>query len=93
MTKKDLENLILKQDPELDEDDVKSVTDLIFERIKTNLANGIEVSIPNFGKFKIVEKSARLGKNPKTGETIQVSETRGVRFANSKTVKEILNEK
>jgi len=91
MTKKELEALMLKKDPELNEDDLKVVTDLIFEKIKVKLSNGIEVSVANFGKFKIVEKSEREARNPKTGEKIKIEEKRGVRFANSKTVKDLLN--
>ena len=54
--------------------------DLIFDEICESLINGEEVKFAGFGTFKILDKSARIGRNPKTGETAIVSARRVASF-------------
>jgi len=54
--------------------------DLIFDEICESLINGEEVKFAGFGTFKILDKSARIGRNPKTGETAIVSARRVTSF-------------
>ncbi|MCR5193924.1 MAG: integration host factor subunit alpha [Alphaproteobacteria bacterium] len=49
------------------------LVDLVFDEICESLINGEEVKFAGFGSFKILNKSARIGRNPKTGETAIVS--------------------
>ncbi|MGO8942438.1 MAG: integration host factor subunit alpha [Syntrophobacteraceae bacterium] len=46
------------------------IIDTLFELIKQSLQNGEEVLISGFGKFLVLEKQARIGRNPQTGEPI-----------------------
>ncbi len=54
--------------------------DVIFDEICESLINGEEVKFAGFGTFKILDKSARIGRNPKTGETAIVSARRVTSF-------------
>ena len=56
------------------------LVDLIFEEICESLINGEEVKFSGFGTFKILDKSARIGRNPKTGETAIITARRVVSF-------------
>jgi DNA-binding protein HU-beta len=91
LTKKELEQLIIDKDETIGKDVLKTVTDMIFDLTAEKLSKNVEVSVPNFGKFKIVEKEARTGRNPQTGETVRIKARRSVKFSNSKTLKDTLN--
>ena len=54
--------------------------DVIFDEISEALVNGEEVKFAGFGTFKILDKAARVGRNPKTGETAIVSARRVTSF-------------
>lgn len=54
--------------------------DVIFDEICESLIKGEEVKFAGFGTFKILDKSARIGRNPKTGETAIVSARRVTSF-------------
>lgn len=69
---------------------VAMVYDNIFDITGEMLAEGEKVTIPNFGTFLISERPARQGRNPATGETINISASRYVRFKNSQNLKDRL---
>jgi DNA-binding protein HU-beta len=71
--------------------DARKVVDGIFEAIVAAATSGNEVSISGFGKFKIKESAAREGRNPATGETIQIAASKKLGFAPAKAVKDRLN--
>ena len=52
--------------------------------VRKALKNGERVSIPGFGSFSITERKARKGRNPRTGETIQIAAKSVVKFKASK---------
>ncbi len=52
--------------------DAKSALEATLEEIAKQLAAGNEIRLTGFGKFSAVERSAREGRNPKTGETMQI---------------------
>ena len=56
------------------------LVDVIFDEICESLINGEEVKFAGFGTFKILDKSARVGRNPKTGEIAIVTARRVVSF-------------
>ena len=56
------------------------LVDLVFDEIGEALVNGEEVKFAGFGTFKILDKSARMGRNPKTGEAAIVSARRVASF-------------
>jgi DNA-binding protein HU-beta len=65
--------------------------DIIFETISNALAKGDSVQISGFGTFEVRERAARTGRNPKTGETIQIAASKAVGFKAGKTIKEKVN--
>ena len=50
----------------------KSVS-AVFDAIQNSLANGNEVTVSGFGSFRVVERSARQGRNPQTGESMTIA--------------------
>lgn len=59
----------------------------IFDTIKERLGKGEEVAIAGFGSFKVVDRKARMGVNPKTGEKIQIAATKAPKFKAGKELK------
>ncbi|MBV8912295.1 MAG: HU family DNA-binding protein [Acetobacteraceae bacterium] len=55
------------------------------------IARGQEVSVQGLGKFKVADRPAREGRNPATGETIQIAASRKAAFAPAKPLKDKLN--
>jgi DNA-binding protein HU-beta len=53
--------------------EAKSAVEATLEEISTQLAAGNEIRLTGFGKFSAVERSAREGRNPKTGESMQIA--------------------
>ena len=56
------------------------------------LAEGEDVNLTPFGKFEVVERAAREGRNPQTGETMSIPAKNAVKFKPSKGLKEIVNQ-
>lgn len=63
----------------------------IIEIVKDALKDGEDVSLKGFGVFETVERAARVGRNPQTGETLQIPSCRYPKFSPSKVLKESLN--
>ncbi len=60
--------------------DAYKLVDVIFDEIGEALVNGEEVKFAGFGTFKILEKNARMGRNPKTGEPAVITARKVVTF-------------
>lgn len=60
--------------------DAYKMIDIIFEEIGESLVNGEDVKFSGFGTFKILTKSARIGRNPKTGVPAVISARRVAAF-------------
>jgi DNA-binding protein HU-beta len=71
--------------------DAKKMVDAVFAAVADAAAKGEEVSISGFGKFKVKESAAREGRNPATGETIQIAASKKLGFTPAKAVKDKLN--
>ena len=65
--------------------------DVVFDAITRNIAKGEDVTINDFGKFKKVDRKARKGRNPFTGETIQIKASKKPRFLPAKGLKEVIS--
>jgi len=63
----------------------------VFEAIKGSLKKKDQVAISGFGTFKVKETKARTGRNPKTGESIQIPAKKKIAFKASKDLKALLN--
>jgi DNA-binding protein HU-beta len=64
--------------------------EVVFDAIVRNISKGEDVMINDFGKFKKVDRPARMGRNPFTGETIQIKASKKVRFLPAKGLKEVI---
>ncbi|AYO75744.1 MULTISPECIES: HU family DNA-binding protein [Sphingomonadaceae] len=71
--------------------DARAVVDLVFASIADAAASGEEISLNGFGKFKVKDSPAREGRNPSTGETIQIAASKKLGFAPAKALKDKLN--
>ena len=71
--------------------DARKVVDAVFAAIADAAAKGEEVSLNGFGKFKVKESAAREGRNPATGEPMQIAASRKLGFTPAKAVKDKLN--
>ncbi|AOH85839.1 integration host factor [Sphingomonas panacis] len=71
--------------------DARKTVDTVFTAIAQAAAAGEEVSLNGFGKFKVKDTPAREGRNPATGETIQIAASKKLTFAPAKAVKDKLN--
>lgn len=71
--------------------DARKYVDSVFEAIVDAAAKGEEVALNGFGKFKVKESAAREGRNPATGETIQIAASKKLAFSPAKAVKDKLN--
>lgn len=63
----------------------------VLETIKSTLKSGEKVTIPGFGTFEARQRNARTGRNPQTGETIQIAASKTPGFKAGKQFKDALN--
>jgi DNA-binding protein HU-beta len=75
----------------LKKSEAASIVDFIFDTIATNLQLQQEVDIHGFGKFLVAEREARLGRNPRTGEAVDIAAKNVVRFKAAKALSETVN--
>jgi DNA-binding protein HU-beta len=90
MNNSDLADQIAATDG-LSKADARKLVDGVFDAIATAAANGDEISISGFGKFKVKETAAREGRNPATGATIQIAAAKKLGFTPAKAVKDKLS--
>jgi DNA-binding protein HU-beta len=64
----------------LSKKDASNAVDAVLKAIEDALRSGDEVSFTGFGKFHVAERGAREGRNPRTGETMQIAATKVPRF-------------
>ncbi|WP_166931671.1 HU family DNA-binding protein [Asaia sp. As-1742] len=72
--------------------DTRKVLDTLIETMTAAAKAGDEITLPNFGKFKVKEVAAREGRNPATGATIQIAASRKLAFTPAKALKDSLND-
>lgn len=73
--------------------DAKKALDIIFDEITSALVQGNRVELRNFGILSLRTRKPRTGRNPKTGEKVQVSQKKVPFFKAGKAVKKALNKK
>ena len=61
--------------------EAEAAVNAVTDTIKETLQRGGDVSITGFGKFSVAERSARQGRNPQTGETIQIAASKAPKFS------------
>ena len=87
LTKSDIvENL--NNEIGLNKREAKELVDMLFDDIKSLLSEGHEVKLSGFGNFQLRDKSPRPGRNPRTGEDVEISARRVVTFKSGQKLKE-----
>ena len=71
--------------------DAERVINATFETIAAGLAKGDKVAVSGFGNFEVKAREARVGRNPRTKETIQIPATRLPAFKASKALKDSIS--
>lgn len=90
LNKSDLASRVAEE-TDLGTGDAKLAVDKAFEVIERTLADGGEISIAGFGKFTTSARAARTGRNPQTGEAIQIAAATVPRFSASSALKRAVN--
>ena len=91
MIKSELVQLITDKNPHLYQRDVENIVNAILEEITSALAAGNRVELRGFGAFSVKNRPARTGRNPRTGESVQVDEKWVPFFKTGKDLRERLN--
>lgn len=90
MNKTDLVSIIAKQ-AQISKDAAKEAVDATFDSIASALRSGDTVRIVGFGNFQVAQRKASTGRNPRTGEAIQIPASRIPKFKAGKALKEAVN--
>ena len=72
----------------LNKREAKELVDMLFNDIKNLLSEGHEVKLSGFGNFQLRDKSSRPGRNPRTGEDVEISARRVVTFKPGQKLKD-----
>lgn len=92
MIRSELLQEIARENPELNASEVEQVVDIFFGEIEGRLAEGGRVELRGFGAFSTRERDARKGRNPRTGESVDVPAKRVPYFKPGKEMRERLND-
>jgi len=90
MNKSDLIDAVAEAS-ELTKNQASLAIDAMIDSIANALKDGDSVSLIGFGTFKVSTRSARSGRNPKTGETLEIAESKLPSFKAGSKLKEIVN--
>jgi len=77
----------------LNKADTERALGAFFDYVVKETKKGDSVAFPGFGKFSTTERSARTGRNPQTGEPVQIKASTAMKFTSSSALKEALNGK
>lgn len=91
MIRSELLQALARENPELRAEDVERAVDIFFDEIADRLAKGGRVELRGFGAFSTRERDPRKGRNPRTGETVNVPHKRVPYFKPGKEMRERLN--
>ena len=91
MTKSELILRLAELNPHLYQSHAEQIVDTVFEEITKALVSDSRVELRGFGAFSVKQRKARIGRNPRTGETVQVNNKRVPFFKIGKKMHERLN--
>jgi integration host factor beta subunit len=91
MTKAELIEALANKLP-LNKAEAERAINIVLEDVIAALKQGQRVNISGFGTFSVSTRQARTGRNPKTGESIEISASRSAKFKPGKQLKDSLNE-
>ena len=90
MTKNELAEQVASRNG-LGASQARQVVESTIEAISDELAHGGEVALAGFGKFSVSHRAARQGRNPSTGETINIAASKAAKFSAASALKKRLN--
>ncbi len=91
MIKSELIQRLAEANPHLYQRDVERIVSTVFEEIGAALQRGDRVELRGFGAFSVKRRPARVGRNPRTGEQVQVAEKHVPFFKSGKELRGRLN--
>ncbi len=91
MIRSELIQKIADDNPHLYQRDVERIVNTIFDQIIAAMARGDRVELRGFGAFSVKKRDARTGRNPRTGESVQVEEKHVPFFKTGKALRDRLN--
>ena len=93
MTKAELVEIVYEKVGGLSKKESQDIVEAIFDTMKTSLKNGEKIKISGFGNFILRDKRPRKGRNPQTGDDIQITARRWLTFRPSQILKAHINDK
>ncbi|MCW5961450.1 MAG: integration host factor subunit beta [Pyrinomonadaceae bacterium] len=90
MTKADLVEKVAKE-ADMTKKDAEKLVEIIFDSIISTLNEGEKIELRGFGSFRVRERNARKGRNPKTGEAVKIPAKRVAYFKPGKDLKDLIN--
>jgi DNA-binding protein HU-beta len=90
MTKNDLADKVAERTG-LAASQARQALEAAIDAVADELASGGEVALAGFGKFSVSSRAARQGRNPATGETIQIAASKAAKFSAASALKSRLN--
>jgi integration host factor subunit beta len=91
MTKSELIARLAVANPHLFQRDVERIVTTIFDEITSALSRGDRVELRGFGAFSVKKRGARIGRNPRTGSTVEVSAKNIPYFKTGKQLREMID--
>jgi len=91
VVKSELIMRLAEMNPHLYQRDIERIVSTIFEEISAALARGDRVELRGFGAFSVKQRAARVARNPRTGEAVQVTEKHVPFFKTGKELRQSLN--
>lgn len=91
MTKKDFAKVLFETGAFPSKAEAERKVDFFLTTIENTLAAGEELNFIGWGKFEVVERAERVGRNPKTGEEIKIEAKKTVKFKPGKTLVDKIN--
>ncbi|AZV79389.1 integration host factor subunit beta [Sedimentitalea sp. CY04] len=93
MIRSELIQKIADENPHLYQRDVERIVNTVFEEVTGAMSRGDRVELRGFGAFSVKKRDSRVGRNPRTGETVQVDEKHVPFFKTGKLLRDRLNGK
>ena len=91
MTKSELIDSLAKQQPNLDHKDVEQAVNCIIKNMSQSLSAGDRIELRGFGSFSLHYRPARMGRNPKTGESVSLTPRYAPHFKPGKELRDRVN--
>jgi integration host factor subunit beta len=92
MIRSELVEKVAEENPHLYHRDVERIVSTVFNEIIDAMANGNRVELRGFGAFSVKKRDARVGRNPRTGDSVSVEEKHVPFFKTGKLLRDRLNE-